>query len=130
MIFKQMRNHALFNIFISICELILYFLGHYPIDKASKNGHVLTCTGLDYLTWSSVDAKGLLFLFAHSVLMTVSAAGLIRTFYLIPKKAGVIKKYDFAPEAESEVSSEEEEFINSRASWWKRWTVTRLSGGN
>lgn len=92
------------------------------------------CTTDLNLTWASLDMLGMLFLFIHSLVLTGSNATVIRTFYLIPKKAGVIKKFEFSSQSDiqSEVSFEEEEPQSERTSWFQRKGSSQIGniGGN
>jgi len=46
---------------------------------------------------------------AHSLILTLSAAAVIKTFYLIPKKEGLIMKFEFNTEVNTEIGTEPSE---------------------
>jgi hypothetical protein len=40
---------------------------------------------------------------AHSLILSLSAATIIKTFYLIPRKAGLVQKLKFSEESDEEL---------------------------
>jgi hypothetical protein len=75
--------------------MILFLLGRTLVQQASINGKVIVCTGPFNFYWNSVDGLGTLFLVSHSLLLTLSAASIIKVFYMVPKKEGLMSKFEF-----------------------------------
>ena len=97
-VFLQMTQHAFWTMFFGAFEIGLYILGHYYIQNLSSDPNlnpVLQCVGELKIDWKEIDTLGGVFMSLHSFLLTFSAATIVRTFYFIPKKSGLMVKFKF-----------------------------------
>ena len=82
--------------FFGFFELLLFAIGAIVIQPYSKQNQVLTCSGSLQLDWVEINTYGGMFMSMHSLLLTLSAATIVRTFYLIPKQNGLIQHFEFS----------------------------------
>lgn len=95
LVFKQLKKLSFWTIFFAVIELGLYFTGRYAINPYSLKGEVITCPEPTFIYWAAQNIWGGLFCLAHAMTLTLSAAAIIRMFYLLPKKEGLIMKFEF-----------------------------------
>lgn len=84
-VFQQMSSHAFWTMFFGLIELSLFWIGHEVIQPYTDEQKVLICYGQLQLDWKEVNQIGGLFMTAHGVILSLSAATIVKTFYLIPR---------------------------------------------
>lgn len=84
--------------FFGAVEIGLFMFGEFYIlnltADPSKNP-ILICIGELMIDWEHESTLGGLFMSLHSFLLVFSAATIVRTFYLLPKKSGLMVKFKF-----------------------------------